>query len=66
MTFSPYIGYHKCNLLCICNVNTTSDNDMSDRLTPPSKITQFLYVFIIFIITKFGENFKEQIYICFL
>ena len=23
MTFSPYIGYHKCNLLCICNVNTT-------------------------------------------
>ena len=23
MTFSPYIGYHKCNLLCICNLNTT-------------------------------------------
>ena len=20
---TPYIGYHKCNLLCTCNVNTT-------------------------------------------
>ena len=31
-----------------------------------SKITQFFYVFIIFIITKFGENFEEKIDICFL
>ena len=30
-----------------------------------SKITQFFYVFIIFIITKFGENFEEKIDICF-
>ena len=30
-----------------------------------SKITQFCYVFIIFIITKFGENFEEKIDICF-
>ena len=30
-----------------------------------SKFTQFFYVFIIFIITKFGENFEEKIDICF-
>jgi len=30
-----------------------------------SKITQFFYVFIIFIITKFGENFEDKIDICF-
>ena len=27
--------------------------------------TIFLYVFIMFIITKFGENFEEKIDICF-
>ena len=26
---------------------------------------QFFYVFIMFIITKFGENFEEKIDICF-
>ena len=31
-----------------------------------SKITQFLYVFIICLITKFGENFEVKIDICFL
>jgi len=30
-----------------------------------SKITIFFYVFIIFIITKFGENFEEKNDICF-
>ena len=30
-----------------------------------SKITQFFYVFIICIITKFGENSEENIDICF-
>ena len=30
-----------------------------------SKIPQFFYVFIIFIITKFGKNFEEKIDICF-
>ena len=23
INFTPDIGYHKCNLLCTCNVNTT-------------------------------------------
>ena len=42
------------------------------KITPPpfdGKKTfffhNFLYVFIMFIITKFGENFEEQIDICF-
>ena len=50
--------------------------DLSDaHLTPASqaerwikqkqKSTIFFYVFIIFIITKFGKNFEEKIYICF-
>ena len=30
-----------------------------------SKIPQFFYDFIIFIITKFGENFEDKIDICF-
>ena len=30
-----------------------------------SKITDFFYVFIFFIITKFGENFEDNIDICF-
>ena len=30
-----------------------------------SKIQIFFYVFIIFIITKFGENFEDKIDICF-
>ena len=30
-----------------------------------SKIPIFFYVFIIFIITKFGENFEDKIDICF-
>ena len=29
-----------------------------------SKITQFFYVFIIYMSTKFGENFEEKIDIC--
>ena len=35
---------------------------------PPSmenKIHNFFYVFIMFIITKFGDNFEEKIDICF-
>ena len=31
-----------------------------------SKITQFYYDFIIFIITKFGENFEENGYLLLL
>ena len=30
------------------------------------KLHNFFYVFIIFIITKFGKKFKEKIDICFL
>ena len=29
------------------------------------KFLNFMYVFIIFIITKLGENFEEKFYICF-
>ena len=41
-------------------------------LTPASqaerwiiKIQKYLYVFILFLITKFGENFEDKIDICF-
>ena len=37
----------------------------ADHWIKKSNITHFYYVFIIFIITKFGENFEEKIDICF-
>ena len=48
--------------------------EFSIQISPPPPLfdgkkhffcTIFFYVFIMFIITKFGENFEEKIDICF-
>ena len=42
--------------------------EFSIQILPPPlrwKKNIFFYVFIMFIITKFGENFEEKIDICF-
>ena len=44
--------------------------EFSIQMLPPFdgkkiKFNNFFYVFIMFIITKFGENFEEKMDICF-
>ena len=48
-------------------IQRSSDPSQPDRVLDKknSKIPMFFYVFIIFIITKFGENFEDKIDICF-
>ena len=46
-------------------IQHSSDPSQPGRALDNKKFPFFLYVFIIFIITKFGENFEEKIDICF-
>ena len=48
------------------NAHLTPASQAERWIKNKSKIPQFFYIFIIFIITKFGENFEEKIDIGFI
>ena len=65
VVYSTKGKFQKINKIMDGFIQRTSDPSQPGRALDKkkSKITR-LYVFIIFIITKFGENFEEKIDIC--
>ena len=61
LSFINTVVFHKSQIVGF--IQRSSDPSQPGRALDKknSKITQFLYVFIILIITKFGENFEEKI-----
>ena len=51
--------------LDLSNAHLTPASQAERWIKKIQKLYNFFYVFIIFIITKFGENFEEKIDICF-
>ena len=49
----------------VSNAHLTPASQTEQWIKKIQKFHNFFYVFIIFIITKFGENFEEKIDICF-
>ena len=75
MLYTYTLTYQSVSLREGFNKKTLKVMEFSIQILPPppppfdGKQTFFshilFYVYIMFIITKFGENFEEQIYICF-
>ena len=55
----------KIKWLDLSNAHLTPASQAERWIKKIQKLHNFCYVFIIFIITKFGENFEDKIDICF-